>query len=85
MNWLSRAHVLVSLVIQFEPIRPLRMGQNKAAGSTVKKQMGHYPYEVSTLKNNGESKNSMEINISKTNFILTALCASEMRQFKTIT
>jgi hypothetical protein len=61
------------------------MGQNQAAASIVKTQMGHTPNEVSTLKNKGETKNAMEINISNTNFILTALCTSEMRLFKTTT
>jgi len=61
------------------------MGQNQAVASIVKKQMGHSPHEVSTLKNKGETKNVMEINISNRNFILTALCTSEMRLFKTMT
>jgi hypothetical protein len=36
------------------------MGQNQAAAAMVKKQMGHCPYEVSTLKNKDEIKNAMD-------------------------
>jgi hypothetical protein len=37
------------------------MGKNQAAASMVKKQMGHCPRKVSTLKNKGETKNAVEI------------------------
>jgi hypothetical protein len=37
------------------------MGQNQVAASMVKKQMGHCPHEVSTLKNKDETKDAMEI------------------------
>lgn len=37
------------------------MRQNQAVASMVKKQMGHCPYEVTTLENNGETKNAMEL------------------------
>jgi hypothetical protein len=37
------------------------MGQNQAAASMVKKQMGHCTHKVSTLKNKGDTKNAMEL------------------------
>jgi len=61
------------------------MEQNQAVASIAKKQMGHSPHEVSTLKNKGETKTAMEINICNINFILAALCTSEVRLFKTMT